>query len=173
MVWGEEPYCTNAEVGYNCDPFTGHAKGCRYAKDKDSGQKDDTKPILVVKENAFGYRGYTMAYDKSGTTTSTTDAKVDGETWVVTVGASSERGDNTSTVEGVVRAKQTPVKSLIETSTQLILGFLVSMVVWNWIVGPWLGHDSNVREAAWITAVFTIFSFVRHYLVRRGFERWG
>lgn len=71
------------------------------------------------------------------------------------------------------RERQTKVRSLVETSTQLGIGFFVSWAVWNWVVGPALGHDTNASQAFWVTVVFTITSFIRHYFVRRGFERWG
>ena len=72
-----------------------------------------------------------------------------------------------------VRETQTRTKSLIETTTQLGIGFFVSMMMWRVVVGPILGHDGTYAEAFWITAVFTVSSFIRHYFVRRGFERWG
>ena len=71
------------------------------------------------------------------------------------------------------RERQTKMRSLVETTAQLTLGFFVSLAVWNWVVGPALGHEANVERAFWITVVFTVSSFIRHYLVRRGFERWG
>ena len=72
-----------------------------------------------------------------------------------------------------MREKQTKVKSLVETSTQLGIGFFVSMAVWNWVVGPLFGAGSNLQQSFWVTLMFTISSFIRHYIVRRGFERWG
>ena len=72
----------------------------------------------------------------------------------------------------VTKESQTKTRSLVETSTQLGIGFTVSMAMWSFVVAPILGHEGGAGQAFWITLMFTVTSFIRHYFVRRMFERY-
>ncbi len=67
---------------------------------------------------------------------------------------------------------QTKTMSLIETSVNIITGFILSMVVSHFVLPFFLGVTPTLVENFKITLVFTVFSFVRGYYVRRAFNRW-
>lgn len=62
--------------------------------------------------------------------------------------------------------------SLIETLASLVIGFAVSVVI-TAIVMPAYGHDVALTDNIQITAIFTVASVIRSYLVRRAFVTWG
>ena len=59
--------------------------------------------------------------------------------------------------------------SFIETATSVGIGFAVSVAI-TAIVMPIYGHDVNLSDNLQITAIFTVASIARGYLVRRGFN---
>lgn len=62
--------------------------------------------------------------------------------------------------------------SLIETCTSIGIGFVVSVVI-TAIVMPAYGHHVTMGENLQMTAIFTVASIARGYLVRRAFVRWS
>lgn len=68
--------------------------------------------------------------------------------------------------------RQTRIMSLIETLASLIIGFAVSVII-TAIVMPAYGHDVALSDNIQITAIFTVASVARGYLVRRAFVKWG
>lgn len=62
--------------------------------------------------------------------------------------------------------------SLVETLASLIIGFAVSVII-TAIVMPAYGHDVALSDNIQITAIFTVASLTRGYLVRRAFVKWG
>lgn len=65
---------------------------------------------------------------------------------------------------------QTKRLSLIESVTQTCIGFLVSLLV-QVIIYPLMGIPVTISQNIVITAVFTVVSIVRGYLIRRWYER--
>jgi heme/copper-type cytochrome/quinol oxidase subunit 4 len=67
---------------------------------------------------------------------------------------------------------QSRLASLAETCTSIAIGFAVSVVL-TAVVMPAYGHDVTLGQNLQITAIFTVASVARGYLVRRAFNRWG
>lgn len=65
---------------------------------------------------------------------------------------------------------QTRLGSLIEAVINVAIGFVVSVVI-TAIVMPAYGHHVTFSENLQITAIFTVASIARSYLVRRFFAR--
>lgn len=65
--------------------------------------------------------------------------------------------------------EQTRVGSLIEACIGTAIGFAVSMLL-SMIVYPMHGHSFTLAQNASITAIFTIASIARGYVVRRWFQ---
>lgn len=73
---------------------------------------------------------------------------------------------------GLPTIEQTRIESLIETTTDMILGFIVSWAVFIWVVPIlWPDYDPGVGVAFGITACMTVTSFIRRYITRRFFAR--
>ena len=68
--------------------------------------------------------------------------------------------------------KQTRIMSLVETLASIAIGFAVSVII-TAIVMPAYGHHVTLGDNLQITAIFTVASIIRGYLVRRAFIRWG
>lgn len=64
---------------------------------------------------------------------------------------------------------QTRLGSLIEAVINVAIGFVVSLVI-TAIVLPAYGHAVTFEENLQITAIFTVASIARAYLVRRWFN---
>jgi len=68
--------------------------------------------------------------------------------------------------------QQTRIESAIETSVDMVVGFVVSWMVLLWIVPiGWPDYDPKVGAAFGITVVFTVTSWIRRYITRRFFAR--
>lgn len=67
---------------------------------------------------------------------------------------------------------QSRLSSLAETCISIAIGFLVSLVITAWLL-PAYGHPVSLADNLQITAIYTVASIVRGYLVRRAFNRWG
>ncbi len=59
--------------------------------------------------------------------------------------------------------------SLLETSFDMLTGFIVSWAVTLFLLPLW-GHQTSAGSAFEITAMYTVFSFARRYLSRRLFN---
>ena len=66
---------------------------------------------------------------------------------------------------------QTRFMSLIETLVGIAIGFTVSVII-TALVLPAYGHHVTMGDNLQITAIFTVASVIRGYLVRRAFVRW-
>lgn len=70
------------------------------------------------------------------------------------------------------RSRQSKLESAIEISVNIASGFIVSYLVWLFIVPVfWPELASSYKTAFWLTALFTVSSVIRSYLWRRFFER--
>lgn len=68
------------------------------------------------------------------------------------------------------REQQSRALSALEAATNLIVGWVVSVVLTVWTF-PLMGYPVTASEAAAVSMIFTGASLVRSYAVRRGFER--
>ena len=67
---------------------------------------------------------------------------------------------------------QTKIGSFIESLVSIGIGFLISLCVWLVIIKPLYGIEVSILSNLEITGIFTIFSVMRSYLVRRGTIWW-
>lgn len=66
--------------------------------------------------------------------------------------------------------KQTRKQSLIESLTNVAIGYIVSLIS-LFIVFPLVGIESTVGKNMLITLYFTAISIARSYIVRRYFNK--
>ena len=64
---------------------------------------------------------------------------------------------------------QSRTGSVVETSVNIITGFIISMGINAWIL-PTLGYHVTASENLIIVSVFTVVSIVRSYIFRRMFN---
>ena len=64
---------------------------------------------------------------------------------------------------------QTRLASFIESVISIAIGFCISLLVWVVVIKPLYGIDTSLFQNLGITAIFTVFSVSRAYLVRRYF----
>lgn len=60
--------------------------------------------------------------------------------------------------------------SVIETVTNLAVGFVISVAVGHFLFRA-MGHPLSMAENVFTTLVYTAISFVRGYFVRRAFNQ--
>jgi hypothetical protein len=65
--------------------------------------------------------------------------------------------------------KQSRAMSLLETALSTMVGFAIALATQT-VVFPWFGFHPAVADNLAITAVFTVVSIARQYLLRRIFE---
>ena len=66
---------------------------------------------------------------------------------------------------------QRPATSLLEVCLNVGSGYLLSMLIWQFVVAPVWGLDVRIRDNACITGVFTLVSILRGYVWRRAFNK--
>lgn len=64
---------------------------------------------------------------------------------------------------------QTKMASMFEAKVNLLVGFLLSMGIWQ-LVGPLFGYEVTLVDNFQITCIFTVASFARSYTLRRLFN---
>jgi len=65
--------------------------------------------------------------------------------------------------------EQSKLGSLVEAAIGTAIGFVMSMAL-SMIIYPLHGHSFTLAQNASITAIFTVASIVRGYVVRRWFN---
>ena len=65
---------------------------------------------------------------------------------------------------------QSAKQSLIETIVSTVVGFIFSMIVWEYIVKPGWNIKTDFISNFYITLVFTVASVIRGYGIRRFFN---
>lgn len=65
---------------------------------------------------------------------------------------------------------QTRLASLWESIGGTAIGFIVSVLVWQYIVNPYWNLHTGIIENLQITLLFTVVSVARSYCVRRFFN---
>lgn len=66
---------------------------------------------------------------------------------------------------------QSRTMTMIETLVDVAIGFALSVVI-TAIVMPAYGHKVALTDNLQITAIFTVSSIIRGYVVRRAFVKW-
>lgn len=65
---------------------------------------------------------------------------------------------------------QSRLSSAIEGVLNVGSGFILAMILWQFIVAPLYGYKVTIMDNAGLTAIFTGVSLVRGYFWRRIFE---
>lgn len=65
---------------------------------------------------------------------------------------------------------QTKTESLIESSLNIASGFILSLIIWTWLVKPLFNIETSVMENLNITLIFTVSAIIRSYVWRRYFN---
>lgn len=65
---------------------------------------------------------------------------------------------------------QSKVMSLLESNANMVSGFILSWMMWTYMIAPVFGHDTDLHQGFLITAVFTLTSVARSYTLRRIFN---
>lgn len=65
---------------------------------------------------------------------------------------------------------QTKLESLLEVAVSIAIGFCVSLAFWRYVVVPLFKLPVGTGENLEITALFTVLSVVRSYIMRRFFN---
>jgi hypothetical protein len=66
--------------------------------------------------------------------------------------------------------RQHKVDSFLETATSTVVGFIVAMFTYQFIINPIYGFHSGVGESAGVTSIFMVASILRQYVIRRIFN---
>lgn len=66
---------------------------------------------------------------------------------------------------------QSKLESAIESGVNIGSGFILSLFLWSFVVGPLFGLNKSFTEDFGIVAIFTVTSVVRSYLWRRYFNK--
>lgn len=66
--------------------------------------------------------------------------------------------------------EQTKTESLIENILNVGSGFLISLLLWIFVITPLFGFDTTMVDNVGITLMFTTISVVRGYMWRRFFN---
>lgn len=61
--------------------------------------------------------------------------------------------------------------SLLESCLNVGSGFVLSLIVWEFVIEPLFGIEKSLRENIGITGIFTVISIVRGYIWRRLFNK--
>lgn len=69
---------------------------------------------------------------------------------------------------------QTKIHSHLEATANIASGFIISMLVWIFIVSELINNDiitvGDIGDSFIITGIFTVTSYIRSYLWRRYFN---
>lgn len=65
---------------------------------------------------------------------------------------------------------QSRAESLLEASLNTASGFIISLIVWRWVVAPTFGLPIDMGTNLLITGIFTVVSIARSYVWRRFFN---
>lgn len=66
--------------------------------------------------------------------------------------------------------EQTKLESLLEASVNIVSGFIVSFLLWTYVVAPLWGLKMNTYDNLGIVLIFTVSSLLRGYIWRRFFN---
>lgn len=63
----------------------------------------------------------------------------------------------------------TRLLSITESVLNVGSGFILSVLIWQFIAAPMFGYDVTIEDNLILTSIFTVVSIVRGYLWRRFF----
>lgn len=66
--------------------------------------------------------------------------------------------------------KQSRLMSLVEATTNTLIGWGISVIVGQTVIYPYFGYEVTVMDNMGMTAAFVAVSLARSYLFRRLFE---
>ena len=67
--------------------------------------------------------------------------------------------------------KQSKKESLVEQALNVGSGWLLSLLVWAFLISPLYNIETSLAENMGITIIFTFISIVRGYMWRRYFNK--
>ena len=62
---------------------------------------------------------------------------------------------------------QTKMFSFLEQVANIMSGFIIAVILWHYVVTPYLGIPYNIWDNLIITTMFTVVSILRGYIWRR------
>lgn len=62
---------------------------------------------------------------------------------------------------------QSKMASMIEQLCNIGSGFIIAIILWAYVVTPYLGIEYDMIQNLYITTLYTVVSMVRGYLWRR------
>ena len=65
---------------------------------------------------------------------------------------------------------QTRLESLLEAIINTVIGFVLALGTWQFIVAPLMGYVVTMKDNLLITGIFTVVSVSRGYVLRRFFN---
>jgi len=65
---------------------------------------------------------------------------------------------------------QSRIGSFIESNANTWIGFIGSMLLWHFVVDPLWGFETDWFDNLGVTCIFTVWSIIRGYCVRRYFN---
>lgn len=65
---------------------------------------------------------------------------------------------------------QSRLGSFIEANANTFVGFFGSVLLWQFVIDPLWGFNTNFFDNVTITLIFTVWSIVRGYYMRRYFN---
>jgi len=80
------------------------------------------------------------------------------------------RLENAQLRQEIQRLQQSRAASLTEVLINVGTGFMVSYILWLTLIPLLFNIDTNASQGLGVTAVYTVASIVRGYVVRRGFN---
>jgi len=66
--------------------------------------------------------------------------------------------------------EQTRLESFVESALNTLSGYFISLAMWLFVVAPIWDVNVTVGSSLSITAIFTVSSMVRSYVIRRWFN---
>ena len=66
---------------------------------------------------------------------------------------------------------QSRLQSFLEANLNTFVGFVGSMLMWEFVIKPLWGFTTSFADSLTITCIFTVWSIVRGYCIRRYFNR--
>ena len=67
--------------------------------------------------------------------------------------------------------RQSKLESAVEAVLNVGSGFVVAMLLWQFVAAPLWGYEVTLLDNLGLTTIFTVVSVTRTYVWRRFFER--
>jgi len=69
-------------------------------------------------------------------------------------------------------SSQTKLQSIFETITQIMTGYMINVCMYM-VILPLFGFNVTLTQSFQVSALFTVISLVRLYVIRRLFNNWS